>query len=133
MDFDKMTLFGAVKQRMSWLTQRQEVLSQNIANSDTPKYRAKDIEAFKFEDALRGQRPRMSLARTDSSHMSGNVPSARDFRESQDSRPFETAPGGNAVILEEQMAKVNETQMAHKLTAKLYSKHLSMIQRALGK
>jgi hypothetical protein len=31
------------------------------------------------------------------------------------------------------MAKVNETSVAHKLTAQLYRKHLGMIRTALGR
>ena len=134
MDFDKVALFGAVKKRLTWLTQRQEVLSQNIANADTPKYRAKDIEPFKFDQVLRQERIlQMNVQRTNANHLEGTRKRVTQFREKSDIRPYETSPGGNSVILEEQMAKVNETQMAHKLTTKLYQKHLGMINIALGK
>jgi flagellar basal-body rod protein FlgB len=134
MDFGKVALFGAVKKRLAWLTQRQEILSQNIANADTPKYRAKDIEPFKFEAMVRRETgAQMNVARTDAGHLEGVRHRVTDFREEVERRPWETAPAGNAVILEEQMAKVNETQMAHKLTTKLYQKHLGMIAIALGK
>ena len=36
-------LFGMIKDRMHWLTERQRVLSQNVANADTPGYRRKTI------------------------------------------------------------------------------------------
>src|SRR5690606_18697091 len=39
MDLSGMTLFDMARQKMSWLGQRQAVLAQNIANSDTPGYR----------------------------------------------------------------------------------------------
>ena len=52
MDFNKMSLFGMVKSKLAWLGQRQEVLAQNIANSDTPKYRASDLKPYDFEDFL---------------------------------------------------------------------------------
>ena len=34
MEFNKLTLFGVVKNRLSWLTQRQEVLAQRIVGRE---------------------------------------------------------------------------------------------------
>lgn len=134
MDLDKMTLFGAVKKRMAWLTQRQEVLSQNIANADTPKYRPKDIEPFSFNDLVRREsRLQLNVDRTNPQHLQGNRRRVTEFREETTHKPWETAPAGNAVVLEEQMAKVNETQIAHKLTTQLYKRHLAMLRTAIGK
>ena len=134
MDVDKITLFGALKKRLSWLTQRQEILSENIANSDTPKYRAKDIEPFKFRDVLREQQiGQVNMERTNPLHLEGIRHRVTDFRTEVESKPWETAPNGNAVVLEEQMAKLNETQVKHKLTAELYKKQLAMLRMAIGK
>lgn len=134
MDFDKISMFGAIKKRMAWLNQRQEILAQNIANSDTPKFRPKDIEPFKFDELLRRDRMhQVNMARTNEKHLEGNSKRVTDFREEITHRPWETSPAGNAVILEEQMAKVNETQIAHKLTTQLYKKHLAMLRMAIGK
>ena len=36
MDLSKIPLLGMVTKHMDWLNQRQKVISQNIANSDTP-------------------------------------------------------------------------------------------------
>ena len=53
MDFNKMSLFGMVKKKLNWLGQRQEILAQNIANSDTPKYRASDLKPYDFQELVR--------------------------------------------------------------------------------
>ena len=45
---------------------------------------------------------------------------------------YETTPDGNAVILEEQMAKATETALDYQLTSNLYRKYLGMIRIALG-
>ncbi len=45
-------------------------------------------------------------------------------------RVDEVAPAGNAVDLEEQMAKVNETAIAHNLTTQLYRKYLNLVRIA---
>lgn len=119
---------------MSWLNQRHEVLSQNIANADTPKYRSRDIQPFKFRDVLRQEtRPPLNMQMTTASHLPGIRKAAKDFGESEVRKPYETAIDGNSVVLEEQMAKENETAVSHRLTTELYKKHLGMIKMALGR
>ena len=36
MDIGKLGLFANMKEKMGWLSQNQETIAQNIANSDTP-------------------------------------------------------------------------------------------------
>ena len=62
MDLRKIPVFAAITQRMGWLNQRQQVLAQNIANSDTPGFRPKDLEEIKFGDLLRPGRALKRLA-----------------------------------------------------------------------
>tara|TARA_R110000787_G_scaffold63679_3_gene143313 strand:- start:43628 stop:44035 length:408 start_codon:yes stop_codon:yes gene_type:complete len=131
MELDKLSLFSAVKTRLKWLTQRQEVLAQNIANADTPRYRASDLKPFNFRDILRQEKVQINMSVTNASHELGRRKRIRDFSSEIERNPFETSPNGNAVILEEQMAKVNETQTKHKLATQLYKKHLSMIGMAV--
>ena len=133
MDFDTISLFGAMKKRVAWLTQRQEVISQNIANSDSPGYRAKDIKAFSFKKALGSETRQIAMARTRRDHLSGQVRSVRDFRVAEEKKPYETSPSDNSVILEEQMMKLGETGINHRLTTELYRKHLGMFRTAIGK
>jgi flagellar basal-body rod protein FlgB len=45
---------------------------------------------------------------------------------------METSPNGNSVVLEEQMAKLSETEISHRLTTNLYKKHLNMLKMAIG-
>ncbi|MGB8601645.1 MAG: hypothetical protein WCD42_05555, partial [Rhizomicrobium sp.] len=53
MDMTDVPLFSMLKQRMGWLGQRQGVLSQNVANADTPKYTPSDLKPIDFEKELR--------------------------------------------------------------------------------
>jgi flagellar basal-body rod protein FlgB len=52
MDFSKISLFKALSRKMAWLADRQEVLAQNIAEANTPGYKAKDIKPADFRDVL---------------------------------------------------------------------------------
>lgn len=133
MDFDKITLFGAMKKRVAWLTQRQEVISQNIANADSPGYRAKDIKAFGFKKELSQKTGQISMVRTRGDHLGGQVRSVRDFRVAEEKKPYETSPSDNSVILEEQMMKLGETGVNHRLTTELYKKHMEMFRTAIGR
>ena len=131
MDFKNIAIFQVAKKRLEWLSQRQEVLAQNISNSDTPGYRAKDLRPFKFGDLLRRDTSTVNLTTTHPDHVSGNRRRIRDFDERVVEQPFETSPDGNSVVLEEQMANMNETNGAHRLTTELYKKHLQMIRTAV--
>ncbi len=133
MDFSKVTLFEAAKKKLQWLTQRQEVLAQNIANADTPGYRAHDLKGYQFRELVRREKMQVNMAVTDSNQLPGARRRIRDFADEKTRVPFETAPAGNNVVLEEQMAKVNESGIKHRLTTELYKKHLGMFKMALGR
>ena len=42
--------------------------------------------------------------------------------------PYETAPDGNAVVIEEQMVKMNETVTDHNLMTQIYKKQMQMFK-----
>jgi len=133
MDVDKITLFAAVKKRLAWLTQRQEVLAQNIANSDTPDYRARDLKPFQFQELIRRENAQLNMDVSTKGHLDGRRKRLRDFSEEAARVPYETAPAGNSVVIEEQMQKVNESSVSHRLTSDLYKKHMAMFKMVLGR
>ena len=53
MNLPEIPLLSMLKERMGWLNQRQNLLSQNVANADTPGYTARDLKPVDFEQALR--------------------------------------------------------------------------------
>ena len=53
MDLPDIPLLSMLKTRMSWLNQRQDVLSQNVSNVDTPGYVARDLKALDFDSVLK--------------------------------------------------------------------------------
>jgi hypothetical protein len=70
----KTALFQLISARMSWLSQRQVVLSQNIANADTPDHAPKDLRAADFArlvDGISGRPSRLTLAQTARAHLDG--------------------------------------------------------------
>jgi len=133
MDLNKLTLFGLVKGQMGWLARRQEVLAQNIANADTPKYKPRDLKPFSFKEMVKSQQTHLNAVTTSPMHMAGAQRMTSPFADEENRTPYETSPDGNAVVLEEQMGKIGETQMQYQLTNELYRKHIGMIKIAIGK
>ena len=133
MDLGKLTLFKLMGARMGYLTERQKVLSENIANADTPAYRPSDLKPMDFQKVLRGdQRIKMSV--TNNVHLAGTNNAAMFASEKAGfGKSYETSPNGNAVVLEEQMMKVAEVQSSYQLAANLYQKNMSMLRTAIGR
>jgi flagellar basal-body rod protein FlgB len=128
-------ILSMLRTRLDWAQARQRVLAENVANSDTPKYRAHDIAPLKFEEtplAGRGTVSAVSLTRTADSHLAGVGLSQSPYR-SANARDFEVRPAGNAVNLEEEMMKVAANQMDFQTATALYTRSLNLIKTALGK
>ena len=129
------TLFGLLSGQLAWLSQRQSILAQNVAHADTPGYRPRDLDAGSFQAlvARRAQGPGpIGLARTDPGHQAGG-PAARLSLDGRIERDLqELKPDGNAVVLEEQMARMAETNINYQLSSNIYRKYVQMIRTALG-
>ena len=131
MDFNEYGLFRMVAGRLDWVSQRQTVLAQNIANADTPGYQAQEIESFASVVA-RNMPGQLAPTMTHADHMSGSAPaSAAQVRPLAD--PYEVSPSGNTVVLEQQLMALTDTAAQHRLALNLYRKHVGMIQLALGR
>jgi flagellar basal-body rod protein FlgB len=134
MDMTELPLFSLLKQRMDWLGQRQKLLSQNVANADTPHFAARDLKAADFEKTLRGiagATSRVNLAVTDPMHIASvaKLGGYADY-----ASPDKAAdPLGNSVSLEQEMIKVADTQAQFQAATNLYAKALTMMKTAIGK
>lgn len=128
----QLPLLTQMKARLDWLDQRQRVLAQNIANADTPGYRPSDLKPFDTEQSA-GHGPfAVMLRQTNADHLPTPTGSSRNPEEVKVRRTFEVAPAGNAVDLEEEMAKVGENTITHNTTTALYRKYIGMIKTALN-
>ncbi|MFZ1413431.1 MAG: flagellar basal body protein [Defluviicoccus sp.] len=130
MDLATTPLFGLMRERMAWLAQRQRVLAENIANADTPRFRPRDIAPFVPAGDRTEARASAALSLTQPGHIAPAHGPAHDVAEEKARTVYEATPSGNAVVLEEQMAKVNETAIAHRLAAQVYRKYLGLVRLA---
>jgi flagellar basal-body rod protein FlgB len=134
----KLGLFGAFETQLRQLSQRQKVIAENIANSDTPGYRARDVAPSNFAKTLaRATDGRASVAspQIDMPAAFAKLGSraAAQGRSVIDKNVLETKPNGNTVSLEEQLAKQADVQMDYATITNLYKKQMGLIRTALGK
>ena len=138
MDITRIPLFDAVKKRLGWLTDRQAVLAQNIANANTPGYKPRDLRPVDFGALAErsasgggGVSGTLQMTATNSHHMApaGGGP---DSRSTADRKPVEVSIDGNKINIEDQAMKVADTAASFQLATSLYKKHIQMIRTALG-
>lgn len=93
---------------------RHETVAQNIANADTPGYKARDLTPF---DTV--------LARTADGAASG--------RESHEMKSAPASPDGNTVSIDKQMLMASETKIQHETALAIYRKSMDLLRIGLGK
>jgi flagellar basal-body rod protein FlgB len=123
-------ILSMLRTRMQWHQERQRVLAENVANADTPGYRARDLTPPNFANAL--QAASLTLARTDPGHIGGAGGSGSQFAEDKEPH-YEVRPRGNAVSHEDEMLKLAGNQMDYDAAASLYTHSLALIKTAIGR
>src|SRR5690606_3895707 len=134
MTTQNIALFKAMGAKMDFLNMRQRVISQNIANSDTPGYRPQDLKPVNFDSVLKNviKSNNVSLDTTNSMHLPPPNQVA-DPKQGKQKHVYEVAPAGNAVIMEEQLINSGQVMMDYNLMTNLYQKNIGMIRTALGR
>lgn len=139
MSIGDLPIFTMMKQRLHWLTERQQVLAQNVANANTPGFEARDLKELDFGAMVDADGPKLAPVATSRMHVGTPVAGSAaglDLGRARGgevvkSPDFETTPNGNSVVLEDEMIKVGQTQMDYETVANLYSKSLGLIRLAV--
>jgi flagellar basal-body rod protein FlgB len=136
MTLEDIPLFSALKGRLGYLQERQRVISENVANSDTPGYRPHDLKPFtiKASDGPLAGGP-IALAAPAAGQMIEGVGTTQTSSDTsyapQVSPDSETQLDGNQVVLEEEMMKLTDARMSYDAAIGFYQKSLSMLQLAI--
>ncbi len=131
MDLSRLSLFSFITQRMNWLGERQKLLTENIANADTPGFVSRDLKKFDVAATGRVAGGRMELAVSDPAHGAGTR-GAAGFA-TQKNKPLETTISGNTVSLDQELMKAADTAMDYQLVTNLYRKQLGMLRSVLSR
>jgi flagellar basal-body rod protein FlgB len=131
-----------VRTALSGLQQRQQVISDNIANVDTPNYKAK---AVSFEDALKTElagppktAPTMLRLGLETTH-ERHIPLQPIVNSRGPAKPetFVSADGtlredGNTVDVEREMSKLAETQIMYSAIGQLTGSKFGILRTAIN-
>ncbi len=122
--------FALAEQRFSWLDQRQQVLAQNIANANTPRYEPRDLVPFsQYLASAPAANASAAPSRTDPAHLAGTLPPIATVVPP----PRERAPDGNAVEIEGELTKVADTETQQALVGNLWKSTMGLYLAALGR
>lgn len=104
---------------------RQVIVARNIAQADTPGYRAQDIAPFAETYAA----PAPGLRRSRPGHQAG-APMARSAVRPAQGEP---APNGNNVALEDEMLASVAATRDHNTALAIYRHGLTVLRSSLGR
>jgi len=124
-------LFSMLRTRMHWHQERQRLLSENVANSDTPSYRPRDLAPLQF-DRVTPALSSIGLDRTTPGHIASSEGPSSRFQTSRFGG-YDVRSAASAVHLEDEMIKVAANQMDYQAATTLYTKSLGLIKTAIGK
>lgn len=120
------TLFGKtfnlLGTMMDYRSERNKVISSNIANLDTPGYQSSDY-VFK-DDLKKAMDVRINLKRTDKKHF----PNALDEISKND---FKKVTSDDKVDLDTEMTNLAENHLMYNLTAELLARKFKGIRNVL--
>lgn len=107
-----LALFSIAAQRTRWLATRGAVLASNIANADTPGYKARDVVPFDTALSTAGSQ----MSKTSSLHLLPAEVGGRAF----ESAPRPAASGkysGNTVSLDTELMTLGEVRSQHSMVS----------------
>jgi flagellar basal-body rod protein FlgB len=127
-------VLSVLRTKMQWHQERQRVLSENVANSDSPNFKPRDLVEPKFDQngAPTGAMGALAMIRTSAGHIAPVSGGGEEFDQNRRAG-FQTRPAGNAVSLEDEMLKASANQMDYEAVTSLYSKSLHLLKTAIGK
>lgn len=130
MNLNGIPFFALMRDRMSYLDRRQQVIAANVANADTPGYMARDLQPFAQAVARQGSTVgQVTAVRTNRMHIGSSAPTASPY-DTVNSPDSEVTLDGNRVVLEDEMIRMGEARMNYDAAVGFYQKSLSMLRMA---
>ncbi|MDX1948928.1 MAG: flagellar basal body protein [Rickettsiales bacterium] len=107
---------------MKYNSARQEVISENFANVDTPGYKRKDLAPLSFDNVLSNELKNVAPVKTNSKHLAGL----------DNSNQFEMLSSKNKVQLDMEALEMMKNTNSFSESSASYRKILSLIKEAIG-
>lgn len=125
------SLFGIHEPALLFHARRSEVLSANLANVDTPNYKARDIEfdAGRFDAAMRSAVEPVRVTRTNARHLS--APGASGDTPLRYRNPHQPSLDGNTVESDLELARFAENAVRYQASLLFLNGRISTLRTAL--
>ena len=127
------SVFGIHESALRVRTQRAEVLANNLANADTPNFKARDIDfstALKDAHGSKDDLQMSAMAKTNARHIEGEgFPSTSQFLKYR--QPTQPSLDGNTVETHIEKAKFMENGIQHTATLEFLNSKIKGIRGAL--
>lgn len=127
--YDRLEIFQMAHALAKHAGARQSKIATNVANADTPGFRAQDIAPF--AESYRASSDNNHMRSTRAGHQLHN--SSSPFSQYQIDRPGPSSPNGNTVSLEMEMVNSVEVKQSHELALTVYQSSLGILRTALGR
>ena len=118
---DAVNLFKLAQTQAKWLSLRQTTVANNIANANSPGYRAVDVEPF--QAILSNETVR--LAATSPEHFGSNADNG-SFKVVEE-EPGKITTSGKSVSMEDELVKSSEIRHAYEMNTAIVSAFHRMI------
>ncbi|AZY92849.1 hypothetical protein TW83_01385 [Paracoccus sp. S4493] len=127
--FEKIEMLRMARAMGQHTQARHIEVARNIANADTPGFRAHDLQPFAetYRQAEEGGTLRVSNAR----HLDAPQWSPGGARVIEVAGPV--SPNGNSVSLEEEMVRAAEVKSSHDRSLTIYRSGLDLLRSSLGR
>lgn len=126
----KLEIFNMAQGLASHSAARQATIARNVANADTPGYRARDMVAF--SKSYHNQ-PSLKMRTTRAGHVMPGERSQSPHRTIEANRPGAASPNGNNVSIETEMMMAAQVSGQHRLALTVYRTSLSILRSSLGR
>ena len=104
---------------------RQELLASNIANADTPGYKARDINfASALQNAMAGSPAKLPMTTSSASHLEGSAGNSILGVNVQYRRPDQPSADGNTVNMDVERAQFADNALRYEASVKFTSDEL---------
>lgn len=132
MDLGQIPLFAMLRDRLGYLSQRQKLIAENVANADTAGFAPKDLKPFSFQSQVSQASAASAMAVTNPAHLTPKHAggAAKGPFKAVKSADSETTLDGNSVVLEEEMLKMSEARMSYDAAIGFYQKSLNLLRLA---
>lgn len=111
---------------------RQELLASNIANADTPNYKARDIDfASALKNAMAGAPAGLPVVKTAPAHLEGNSGASIMGAPVMYRKPVQPSADGNTVDMDVERAQFADNALRYEASVRFVSERMKGILTAI--